>query len=69
MNNVINDLLSCAKDGKTLTIDKETNELKFAIKEYTNSRFYYNINGILSREEFHKLGNYISCILRYLPSH
>jgi hypothetical protein len=66
---IISDLLNIAVDGKKLEAIPGCSDIKFAIKEYTNSRFYYNINKLLSREEFHKIPNYLCSILRYLPDH
>ena len=58
-----------SKDYGVITEKEVVSDLLgFAIKEYTNSRFYYDINKILARQEFLQVSNYICSILRGLPA-
>lgn len=65
--NIIGDLKKLEQFEQTLTKKSKHSDIKFAIREYTNTRFYDKINLLLARGEFFKIGNYICSVLRELP--
>ena len=71
IKSVIDELIETANDGTPLVFigdeDNPIDLLRFAIKEYTNSRFYYPINKILNDENFLSLPSYLCCIIKNLP--
>ena len=71
IKSVIDELIGIANDNTPIDFEGEeddpTNLLRFALKEYTNSRFYYPINKILNDENFLSLPSYLCCIIKNLP--